>query len=279
MVCASNRTIRKTAILLLILLYACSGFERAEREKVRRLNCKTDPIDRLHNERFYTLHPPLPQAREPYPWEGNLHVPKITKEFFRCKGSSLNPPLVDERFPDQVFEDCGGARRHGLPILRNQESVYPILIELLNYVQKKTGKRVIITSGHRCPSHNTYCDPSKENLVSKHQIGAAVDFYVQGMEERPQEIVGVLMSYFEEKAISSKDKKKGTFRRISSKHLATDPWQNEEVLIRLYQKDEGRDGDNRHPHPYICLQAEYDPRQKEKIAYTWKKAHLGYPRF
>lgn len=254
--------------------------EQAEREKVRRLNCKGDPIYRRHDEHFYSLSLPQHVPRAPYSWESEINFPKITKEFFRCKGNPLNPEVVDMADPEHPASliDCGGHTRHGLPIIRGKETVYPILMDLLNYVQKKTGKRVVITCGHRCPQHNAYADPSKESRASKHQVGAEVDFYVQGMEERPQEIVGVLMQYFQETPSYKKDKEAQEFRRLAAQQPTTEPWYNKEILIKLFQKDEGRDWDNRHPHPYLSIQVRYDPEGKEKVSYSWAKAHQGYPR-
>ncbi len=254
--------------------------EQSEREKVRRLNCKGEPILRTQDEHFFAIEAPNFTPRAPYPWESETNLPKITKEFFRCKGNPLNLEGVDMSDPEHgvPIADCAGSTRHGLPILGKRETVYPVLIDLLNFVQKKTGKRVVITCGHRCPAHNTYADPSKGNRVSKHQIGAEVDFYVQGMEERPQEIVGILMQYFQEIPMYQKDKEIQEFKRLIEGDTASQPWYNKEILIKLYQKGEGRDGDNRHPHPYICIQVRYDREGKEKVNYSWAKAHQGYPR-
>lgn len=148
--------------------------EQAEKEKIRRRNCKGEYIYRNQNDYFYPIATPVHQQREPYPWESVAHLPKITKDFFRCKGSSTNPSLTDASDPSKpvTWNDCEGSSRHGLPILSGKEGVYPVLVELLNYLQKKTGKRVIVTCGHRCPAHNAYSDPTKENRTSKHQIGA-----------------------------------------------------------------------------------------------------------
>ncbi|MDE3047385.1 MAG: hypothetical protein KGI83_03445 [Verrucomicrobiota bacterium] len=269
-----NRTIRKGAIFLL-LLFSCSRMEQSEREKTRRQNCHGEPIYRNQGEQFFVLSPLQPTPRAPYPWESETHLPKITKDFFRCKGSPLNPGVVDVSDPEHplTLSDCS---KHGLPILRGKETVYPILIDLLNFVQKKTGKRVIITCGHRCPVHNTYADPCKENRVSKHQIGAEVDFYVQGMEERPQEIVGVIMQYFQESPLYRKDREAQEFRRLRTSEQSTEPWVNREIVIKLFQKEEGRDGDNRHPHPYISIQVQYDRDERAKVTYNWAKAHQGY---
>ena len=253
---------------LLFLLSCSNGIERAENEKLRRKNCKGEYIYRNHNEYFSAISPPAHTPRAAYPWEGNL--PKITKEFFRCKGSSASlPNLLDPQHP---LNDCES--RHGLPVLSGHEAVYPILIDLLNHVQKVTGRRAIITCGHRCPIHNTWVDPSKENAASKHQIGAEVDFYVQGMEQQPLEIVQILMSYYQGQ------KEYESFQRYESQDskVATPPWLNKEIFIKVNLANEGRDADNRHPYPYITLQVRFDRHRKEKVVYEWKQANLGYPR-
>ncbi len=252
--------------------------EQSEREKVRRLNCKGETIYRSRKDILYTVSPLVHTPRAKYPWESQSNLPRITKDFFRCKGNPLNPPTVDPENPTPLI-DCEGCTRHGFPVIHSKENVYPILIDLLNFVQKKTGKRVIITCGHRCPQHNTYSDPSKQNQTSKHQIGAEVDFYVQGMEDSPQEIVGILMQYYQENPIYKKDKEYQDFRRYeAATDVSTLPWMNKEIFIKVYQKEEGRDLDNRHPHPYISMQVRYDRQAGEKVVYTWKRAHQGYPR-
>lgn len=264
------------------MLAGCSGMEKTEKEKIRQRNCKGEYIYRNHNDFFYPISTPTHTPRSSYPWESEANFPRITKEYFRCKGSSLNPPLLDTKDPDNPLScaDCEGGSRHGLPLLGGKEGIYPILIDLLNYIQKKTGKRVIITCGHRCPTHNTYADPSKESRTSKHQIGAEVDFYVQGMEDRPQEIIGLLMQYYQESPIYKNQKEYLTFQRYDKPdaRVAIQPWMNKEIYIKLNQKHEGRDADNRHPHAYIAIQVRYDRARKERVVYSWEKANKGYPR-
>lgn len=266
---------------ILFLLLSCSGLEKSEREKIRQRNCKGEYIYRSHNEYFYPIVTPIHTPRTAYPWESESNLPRITKEFFRCKGSPLNAPILDLSDPTKPLpcEDCD-SNRHGLPILKGKEGVYPILIELLNYVQKKTGRRVVITCGHRCPTHNAYADPSKENKTSKHQMGAEVDFYVQGMEDRPQEIIGLLMQYYQEMSAYSSQKEFLIFERYDKPdaRVAIQPWFNREVFIKLNQKHEGRDADNRHPHPYITIQVRFDREKKERVVFNWEKAAKGYPR-
>lgn len=220
--------------------------------------------------------------RAPYPWESDSNLPRITKDFFRCKGNPLHEPVIDRNDPGIPLTcmDCDGGNRHGLPIIQGKEGVYPILIEELNYIQKKTGKRVIITSGHRCPIHNTYVDPTPDNRTSKHQIGAEMDFYVQGMEDRPLEIVALLMHYYQETAVYRNQKEYQTFTRYDKgdAKVAIQPWMNKEIYIKLHQKNEGRNFDNRHPHPYITVQVRFDREKNERVVYDWQKANKGYSR-
>ncbi len=266
--------------LSLVVFAGCSGLEQSEQEKLRRHNAKGEFIHRAHDEYHYAIETPSQYVREKYPWEkaySGKHS-KITKEYFRCRGSRVNPPHVDQREAAQIanYFDCGGFQKHSLPIRDGQEFVYPVLVELLNYVQEKTGCKVVITCGHRCPVHNAYADSSPSNQHSKHLIGAEVDFYVQGMEQKPEEVVNLIMAYYK-----AKNKEYQEFKRLEKGewNVKTPPWGNKEILIKLYKKEEGRDFDNRHPYPYIGIQVRFDPEKNEKVVADWQKAFNGYRRF
>jgi hypothetical protein len=267
-------------LLLLSLLTACSGLEQSEYEKTRRLNAKGEFIYRHRDEKFYAIAPPVQRIRDPYPWEearvGNHG--KITKEFFRCKGSSFNPPQPGL---EKSLFDCGGVEKHSLPFKNEKEFVYPVLIEMLNYLQAKTGKKVIITCGYRCPMHNTYADNSVQNQTSKHMIGAEVDFYIQGMEHKPEEAARLLMAFYKETPRYASKKEYEEFKRYDrpDTNVSTPPWYNKEVMIKLFKKTEGRDLDNRHPYPYLCIQVRHDRDLDEKVIYSWPKAFNGYRRY
>ncbi len=265
-------------------LTGCSGLEQSEQEKIRAQNAKGEFVFRHANERQFAYAPPQIRERQKYPWEGSYsgQLPKISREYFRCKGSSSNPPHFQEGSEKGEYDyDCGGGEKHSLPLLQDKEFVYPILIELLNYVQTKTNKKVVITCGHRCPVHNKYADPMPAGQTSKHMIGAEVDFYVQGMEERPEEVVALLQSYYKETALYRGKQEYQQFERYdkSDAKTAITPWYNKEVTIQLYAKGEGRDFDNSHPYPYISLQVRHDRALNEKVVYTWPKAFKGYKRY
>ncbi len=271
----------KGLIAILLALAACSGAEQAEEEKIRRQNAKGEYIYRRHGECLYPLRPPQYRPREKYPWEQHQtgrHA-RITKEYFRCRGSAHSPP--HSRSEKETVYDCGGKQKHSLPLRDNKEFIYPILIDLLNYIQNTTGKKVIVTCGHRCPAHNTYADDSPLNQTSKHMIGAEVDFYVQGMENAPETIVSLLMQYFWETPPYKGKKEYIEFLRYekSDTNVSTEPWYNKEVLIKLFKKTEGRDFDNRHPYPYLSIQVRFDRDKNERAVYSWQKAFNGYLRY
>jgi len=190
--------------------------------------------------------------------------PRITKEFFRCHGSSLNPVRVKKREGKEslFFRDCSG--NHSLPIVDGEEFIYPILLTLLNFLQEELGERLIITTGHRCPAHNSYCDYTSYNYGSKHMIGAEVDFYIDNMD--PFKVVSCLEKFYG-----------APFSRYAKGNLnvRTEPWYNDEVFVKLYLPDEGRDEDNRHSHPYLSIQVRFDRAKKEPVRFDQKRSeHL-----
>lgn len=274
------------AIFLLLLLISCSqdDFSRLKGE------VKGEYIYREEGEYLFKPEPVQTLVREAYPWEDEsmnsgvkgTRFPKITKEFFRCKGSTLNPSKSEKRAGETVtLMDCGGADKHSLPLINGKEGVYPILIDLLNFIQVTTKKRVVITSGHRCPDHNVYVDSSSAKQVSKHLIGAEVTFYVQGMEDKPEEIVKILQAFYQQDPKTKNDKKYLEFKRYEKQDtdVSTQPWMNHEIFIKLYQKKEGRDFDHRHPYPYLSVQARVDRETGSRIIYTWDKAYNNFLRY
>ena len=254
--------------LFLILLVGCTSLEKSEQEKIKRRNQVTEKIYRSSHETRYPLDDVTFVKRQMYPWEkkriGNF--PAITKEFFRCLGNSTNPPeIIDKRYKEPKYiYDCCGLSKHGLPVKNGKEHIEPLLVDLLNYIQKTTKHQVIITCGHRCPAHNLYADPHAKAQNSKHLVGAEVDFYVKGMEKDGEHIVNIIMQYFQNSGKSSH------FLRSNRKSdVQTLPWYNDLIFIKLYKRDEGRDFDNMHPFPYISIQLRKEP-------YSWNKAHNGY---
>ncbi len=263
-------------LLLLPVLFGCSSTDDLFLPSEKQANIKGEYIFRRHNEYFY--NPQLPKPRDPpiYPWESPLNLPEITKEYFRCKGSCVNPELiVDNKGELKSYFDCDGDDAHGLPLRDGEEFIYTILIDILNYLQEETGHGVVITSGHRCPDHNTYVDPSKDNLYSKHMIGAEVSFYIDTMEYQPQVVIELLRDYYRNDVPEY-----ASFLRYekSNTNVRTRPWYNKEIFVKLFEPDEGRSLDNQHSFPYISIQVRYDRVHDEKITYSWNKAHRHYLR-
>lgn len=55
--------------LALIFLCGCSGLERSEQEKIRKVNAKAEMISRQEDEKFCPIELPKQRTREPYSWE------------------------------------------------------------------------------------------------------------------------------------------------------------------------------------------------------------------
>lgn len=241
-------------------------------------------ISRHSTQSLFHIPETILQEREPYAWEssGTGQQRRITKEFFRCKGNNANPVRImqEEKGPVR-YTDCGGCTKHSLPLREGKEFVYPILLNLLNHIQKKTGMRVVITSGHRCPDHNSYVDPSIKNRYSKHQIAAEVAFYIQGMENRPDLLIPIIQSYYQEMAQYGNKKEYTEFLRYEKGDLdvTTPPWYNKEIFVKLYGNKEGRNLDVKHPYPYLSIQVRFDREKNERVVYSWDSAQKNYLRY
>lgn len=270
-------------IILAFFCLGCSSSDETD-SSFRLRNQKGEYIYRKHNESIFTIAQPEKTPPKNYPWDkiqvGNH--PQITKEFFRCKGSSLNPYRIIQQ-KDEIIHcyDCGGVEKHSLPLKDGKEFVYPILLDLLNFIQAETGKRIVITCGHRCPEHNTYADSSPENQYSKHMIGAEVAFYVQGMEEQPEDIVALIQNFYQQNPRYKGLKDYTAFKRYEKgdTNVSTPPWHNKEIFVKLFKKKEGRNFDNRHPYPYISIQVRHDRDTDQKVNYSWEKAYRCYHRW
>jgi hypothetical protein len=219
-----------------------------------------------------------------YPWEQPRKgkVSPITKEYFRCKGSPIHPPIPiiqDGKVVENIF-DCRGAECHSLPIRHDKEYIYPILIDLLNEIQYSTGKPVIITSGHRCPVHNSFVDRSPKNQTSKHQIGAEVSFYVTQLQNNPDAVLNTIFAYYKSNPKYASEKEGyRTFERYDKEaDVCLKPWFNKEIFIKYYAAHEGRNEDNRHPYPYFSIQVRFDRDTNMRVIYTPGEAQRYYRR-
>lgn len=272
---------KKTGLLFSLLLFLCSCSSSDNPFPSGLQQHTGEYLYRIHDEYLFKVPPPEPVAPIPYVWETNLigGCPKITKEYFRCKGSSLNPVrLVQKVKQVDHYIDCGGG--HSLPLKDNKEFVYPILIDLLNHIQARTNCKVVITCGHCCPDHQAYSDPSPQNQYSKHMIGAEVAFYVQGMENSPEKISQLIQNYYKTEPKYENHSDYVQFKPYEKNDANTSitPIYNKEIFLKIYKENEGRNFDNRHPYPYIAIQVRYDFEAKERVVYAWNLAHRNYLR-
>lgn len=268
----------------LLVATGCSTSDEIDADNIMLRNQKGEFIFRQADEILYPIQPPEKAPAISYPWSNDVSSrhPKITKEYFRCKGSPLNPPhtTVKEGETQKVY-DCGGTQKHSLPLRDGKEFVYPVLLELVNYIQDETGHKLVVTCGHRCPEHNAYADTEPFSQYSKHMIGAEASFYVQGLEDKPDAIVDLIVKYYKNHP-AFKDKKDYTdFKRYEkgNTNTAIKPWYNKEVFIKIYGSGEGRNYDNRHPYPYVSIQVRHDRDLNENVTYSWDKAFRNYHRW
>ncbi|MCI5052382.1 MAG: D-Ala-D-Ala carboxypeptidase family metallohydrolase [Simkaniaceae bacterium] len=247
-----NSALLKT--LFSLLLVGCSRMEESEREKVRELNMHSEPIYRHADERLFPTFTLNHTPRDPYPWEQDRHLPRITKDYFRCRGDYRRKEIIKRNHLGNPYAliEC---RAHSLPIRSEREFIYPALISALNSLQKRLQKKVVITSGHRCPFHNRYIGAPGN---SKHLVGAEVDFYVEGYEKRPGVVIQALTE-------------EGGFLRNGN------TWSNRDLAIHLVPSGEGRSLDNDHPYPYISLEVLRE--EGKRVLYNWHRAHSGYHRY
>lgn len=115
---------------------------------------------------------------------------------------------------------------------------------------------------------------------SKHMVGAEVAFYVQGLEQQPLAVMDMLQSYFEQSTRYRSLQGYAPFQRYEKEScgVATAPWCNKEIFIKLFRHNEGRNKDNDHNYPYIDIQVRVDRENSEKILPAWRQAqnYLNY---
>jgi hypothetical protein len=256
---------------LLLGLCACSGLEKSEQDKIKKMHALSEPILRFSQEKLYTLKFPEQKVRERYSWENTTahHFPKITKEAFRCKGAG-HPQLKMSRENVALF-DCQGPDKHSLPIVEDKEAVYPALLEILNGIQDHLKRKVVVTAGHRCYQHQTYLLGTTSGAITKYLIGAQVDFLVEGVSLLHHSVIDCLQDYY--------NKTFGGDKEYVLEKSAAGVWQNKEIALRYVAKHEGRNEDNSHEYPYFSLELKYDRSLDKKIQLNPQHAMKCYYRF
>lgn len=245
-----------------IAFLSCSGIEQSEMQKIKKLQAHKEKVTPLEMQSPLMSFEHKKRVLKPYFWEKTIdgNIPKVTKEFFRCKGSITNPLAKVKSGQSVVFQfDCRGIDDHSLPLRDGKEFVYPALIDILNDIQQQAKSKVIITSGHRCPLHDAYVLGFRSN--SKHQIAAEVDFFVEGYKNSPEKIITMLNSYYKKTSF-------GPLRKIGEK-----VFENSEVICRIVYDREKLIFDNKISHPYLTLELKYDRASQSKVVYNWNAAH------
>lgn len=225
------------------------------------------------------LSMPQVQSLPHYPWEERTKE-QITKYHFRCKGRWENPfKAVEIQGKKNYIADCSGVDGHSLPLREGREFIYPILIDLLNHIQRCYGHNLIITSGHRCPEHNAYVEQS--DPYSKHLLGAAVTFYGSEREITPSELLSWVDEFYQRDCLKCDKSEFTHFQRYQKgdTFTKTEPWYNKEIFIKFFLPHEGRNGDNNHTFAYYSIQVRWDRSTNERVSYSHKQAYENFLRY
>jgi hypothetical protein len=252
-------------IPLLLLCASCSSADQRIEKKRMNNNKTIEKIYRLSEEKVY-LHEELKLCkRELYPWENESEFPKITIDHFRCRGNLNNK---ERHALGQTFQDCKGLYEHGLPYVDGEEFVFPALLSILNKLQNRLEKKINITSGHRCPKHNSYVTLGTSKLT-RFMIGAKVEFYIEGMEKNPQNGIEAIIDLYK-----LDTEKYANFEKIR-KDDGSFKWQNKEIALSIEQKGEHSVLDNLN-HPVISIEILFDREKNESVILDWNKAYKGF---
>ncbi len=252
-------------LLLLFFVASCSTAHEREQKLRMKKNRSTEKIYRLSHEKMYEEKAFTLAKRERYPWENETCFPKITMNTLRCRGCK---DYTKRARNGKEYEDCNGMKDHGLPYVDGDEFVYPVLVSLLNKIQNTLNKKVVVTSGHRCPKHNDYLNLGKFR-ISKYMIGAQVDFYVEGMEKECEEVIEQIIALYKE------DTDNFSHFTKSRSDKGTPSWRNKEISISIQKEGEHSVLDNK-DHSVISISVRYDRTKQEHVYLDWKQAYQGF---
>ncbi len=255
-------TMKKNLIIVLLFFISCStADERSQKQRMKN-NLSDEKIYRLSSEKVYQIDPLELAARELYPWENESRYPKITMNTLRCRGSK-DAKVIQSG--DKVFEDCGGLHDHGLPYQDGEEFIYPALITLLNKVQNSFDKKVIVTSGHRCPKHHNYL-MKEQSKISRYMMGCKVDFTVEGFENQPEEIIQKIIDLYPGEEFQKVKQADGLIVYTSK-----------EFHLMIAKEGEHSITGGMH-HPVVSVDVRYDRDKEEAIILDWDKSFHGFIR-
>lgn len=257
--------------VLAICLVGCSGLEQSEQEQIRKVNAKVDPITRFSDEHFYQISFPEKKTEKRAGLKESSSIKKIDKEHFRCKGSLSNKPVVS--LEGKTLNDCEGAYKHSLPIRREKEFIYPALIEVLNFIQNRLSKKVVVLSGHRCIDHLRYVKQDYTPLSFKSLVGAEVRFYVEGAENQLDSIVSAIFSYYD--LFFPKDKQMVSFTSSPENKV----YENKELIVRLIEPNHPEIEEHALSFPYCQIELKFDRELNKKISAKLEDGLSAYYRW
>lgn len=104
-------------------------------------------------------------------------------------------------------------------------------------------------------------------------LGAEVDFYIEGMEYQTEKVVELIYAFYEDNRLLYKENKEYLIFQAQDPAkfgLTKAPLTNKEIVIKVFQSHEGRDFDNSHTFPYLCLQVRFDRNSNTRVLFDEK---------
>ncbi|MCH9613158.1 MAG: hypothetical protein SP1CHLAM54_01540 [Chlamydiia bacterium] len=228
--------------ILFLLLIGCSDLKTVKEDEIKRKNATFEPIVRRQEDVCFPIFIPLLKQRNVYPWEEkSAHLEPLTINDMRCKGDKDHPSRI---LPVSAFEltELADCHPHSLPKSEGVEVYSKTILDLLNLIQRELKKPVRITSGHRCPIHNLYNDPTGSAVFNKHLVAGEVDFIVEGATK--EEVFALI-----------KQNVRGPVTSLPER----EEWAFDDVIVRWKGTVDIYDFDNRHNTPYFTLEDRHLP--------------------
>ena len=109
-------------------------------------------------------------------------------------------------------------------------------------------------------------------------VGAAVSFYIVGLEKAQEEIMKIILNYYRKSSLPEKERGKYLeFKQMEKGEGCSMPsWYNKEICVKFYKENEGRDVDNSHPFPYVSIQVRFDRATQKEVSFKQSEADSIY---
>lgn len=260
---------RSICCVVLCLFTSCSGMQESERYQLRRAN---ETRVQISNVEYRPCSNKVNCKQDynvdalTYPWEISLPcgIESITINDFRCKGSVSHKKKASKGRSTSVYiMDCN-SESHSLPLRGGKEYVFPVLIDMCNYVQQELKSCVKIAAGHRCDAHSRYQLASLRNVGSRHRACALVTLYVENCSDTPEKVVDSIASF-----LASDCYKRDNIFKTSCKYIHQGTKNarltSKEFDVGIASQEALQDSEHLSAPYYITIKVLYDYEAKSSV--------------